>query len=59
MPLKSEEIKELKKQLSEQIKHLPHEQKLEAQKQIDSMSPEALETMLLQQQKEKKKVKGY
>ncbi|OIO81478.1 hypothetical protein AUJ84_00875 [Candidatus Pacearchaeota archaeon CG1_02_32_132] len=50
MTLTSEQIKELKKQLSEQIKHLPPEEKTEAQKQIDEMSSQALETMLKQQQ---------
>lgn len=50
MPLTSEQVKELKKQLSEQIKNLPKEEKAEAQKQIDSMSSQALETMIKQQQ---------
>jgi len=53
MTLTQEQIKEFKQQLSEQIKHLPLEQKLEAQKQIDSMSPEALETMLRQESQAK------
>ena len=50
MTLTPEQIKELKSQLSEQIKNLPENQKAEAQKQIDSMSSEALETMIKQQQ---------
>jgi hypothetical protein len=49
MTLTQEEINELKTQLSQQIQHLPDEQKSEAQKQIDSMSPEALESMIKQQ----------
>ena len=49
MALTSEQVKELKKQLSEQIAHLPPSEKTEAQKQIDSMSSQALETMLKQQ----------
>lgn len=49
MTLTSEQIKELKKQLSEQIEHLHPAEKTEAQKQIDEMSPQALETMLKQQ----------
>lgn len=47
--LSKEQISELKKQLSEQIKHLPAEKKAQAQKQIDSMSSEALEEMLQEQ----------
>jgi histidine triad (HIT) family protein len=50
MVLTPEQVKELKRQLSEQIKNLPEEQKKQAQAQIDSMSAEALETMLRQQQ---------
>jgi len=50
MTLTKEQIKELKEQLFEQIQHLPLEQKIEAKKEIDSLSEEALETMLKQQQ---------
>ena len=50
MALTPEEISDLKKQLAEQIQHLPEAQRAEAQKQIDNMSPEALESMLQQQQ---------
>ncbi len=50
MPLTKEQIAELKRQLSEQIQHLPEEQREAAQQQIDSMSDEAIETMLLEQQ---------
>jgi len=49
MPLTPEQIKTLKAQLSEQIQHLSSDKKAEAQKQIDSMSSEALESMLKQQ----------
>lgn len=49
MVLSQEQIKELKNQLSMQINHLPLEQKEEAQKQIDEMSPDALESMLEEQ----------
>jgi len=52
MALTQEQVQELKKQLSEQIQHLPPNQKDEAQKQIDNMSSEALESMLNQQKKE-------
>jgi|TARA_B100000315_G_C14371830_1_gene493330 histidine triad (HIT) family protein len=54
MALTQEQIKELKEQLAEQIKNLPEEQKSSAQSQIDSMSSEALETMLKQQQEQVK-----
>lgn len=50
MALTPEQVQELKKQLSEQIQNLPEDQKAQAQEQIDSMSPEALEGMLRQQQ---------
>jgi len=50
MPLTEEQIKELKSQLSQQIENLPSDQKAAAQKQIDEMSPGALESMLKQQQ---------
>lgn len=49
MTLTEKQISELKKQLSSQIQKLPEEQKREAQKQIDSMSSKALESMLEQQ----------
>jgi len=50
MALSQEQIQELKKQLSEQIENLPEEQRISAQSQIDTMSSEALESMLKQQQ---------
>lgn len=46
MALTPEEIKNFKAQLAQQIQHLPHDKKAEAQKQIDNLSPEALESML-------------
>lgn len=49
MALKEEQIKELKSQLLSQIQNLPEDKKAQAQKQINEMSPEALETMLNQQ----------
>lgn len=49
MPLTQEEVKELKVQLMEQVQHLPPEQKKQAQAQIESMSSEALESLLKQQ----------
>lgn len=50
MVLTPEQVKELKRQLSEQINHLPENQKAQAQKQIDDMSAEAIESMLREQQ---------
>jgi len=49
MALTKEQIQNLKEQLSSQIQHLPPEQRKQAQEQIDSLSPEALELMLKQQ----------
>jgi histidine triad (HIT) family protein len=51
--LTPDQIEDLKDQLSEQIQHLPADQRVAAQQQIDNMSPEALETMLKQQQSAK------
>jgi len=50
MPLTPTQIKELKDQLRSQITHLPPDKKAEAETQIEQLSPEALETMLSQQQ---------
>lgn len=55
MTLTEEQVQALKKRLSDQIQHLPPDQKEAAQKQIDEMSPEAIESMLkleMEQQKE-------
>lgn len=49
MTLTQEQIKELKFQLSQQIQNLPADKKQAAQQQIDSLSPEALEYMLKEQ----------
>jgi histidine triad (HIT) family protein len=49
MTLTEEQIKNLKEQLKQQVEHLPEDKKLEAIKQIDSLSSEALEEMLKQQ----------
>jgi histidine triad (HIT) family protein len=49
MVLTPKQVEDLKAQLSQQIQQLPEDQRVAAQKQIDSMSPEALESMLEQQ----------
>lgn len=49
MTLTPEQVKELKDQLREQVKTLPEQQKASALAQIESMSPEALEAMVKQQ----------
>ena len=54
MPLTSQQIKELKSQLNQQIQHLPLDKKAEAQDEIDKMSQESLEIMLKQQQSQQK-----
>ena len=58
MALTQEQITELKAQLLQQVKSLPEDQKKEAEKQIEEMSAESLETMLKQQQQTKGKEKG-
>lgn len=54
MALTPEQISDLKKQLKEQISNLPTEKKSQALQQIDSLSPQALELMLKQQNQEVK-----
>ena len=49
MTLSKEKIKTAKEQLSVQIQNLPFGQREEAQKQIDSLSDEAIEEMISQQ----------
>tara|TARA_Y100000034_G_scaffold48154_1_gene59419 strand:+ start:928 stop:1548 length:621 start_codon:yes stop_codon:yes gene_type:complete len=51
MTLTSEQVQELKNQLRQQVdsQNLPPDQKAQALKQIDEMSPGAIETMLKQQ----------
>lgn len=46
MSLSKEQISSLKKQLIEQIKHLPENKRKEAEEQIESLSEEAIEEML-------------
>ena len=58
MTLTAEHIKELKSQLSEQIQNLPAEQKEAAQKQIDSLSPQALATTVRGDPQAKRRVAG-
>jgi len=50
MVLTPEQTKELKEQLKEQVKDLPPGKKEQALVQIEAMSPDALETMLMNQQ---------
>lgn len=47
--LTSEQVAELKKQLTQQIQHLPEDRKAEAQEQIDALTEEDLEHMLQEQ----------
>lgn len=54
MALTQEQIKELKDQLKDQVKSMPEAQKAAALKQIESLSPQALEEMLKQQSKSSK-----
>jgi histidine triad (HIT) family protein len=49
MPLNEKEVQELKEQLKQQVQNLPPQQKQLAEQQIDTMSPEAIETMVEQQ----------
>lgn len=49
MPLAPEQVKILKEQLLSQIQNLPEDKKEEAAKQIEELSPQALELMLKQQ----------
>jgi len=49
MALAEDQIKEIKNQLRAQIAHLPEEQKKQAEEQIESLSPEAVESLLKQQ----------
>lgn len=49
MPLTPEEVEELKEQLRQQVQHLPEQQRQTAEAQIESLSAEALESMLEQQ----------
>ena len=51
MALTPQQIKILKEQLLSQIENLPEDKKVEAKRQIESLSPQALELMLKQQGK--------
>jgi histidine triad (HIT) family protein len=51
MALTPQQIKILKKQLLSQIENLPEDKKTEAMRQIETLSPQALELMLKQQEK--------
>ncbi|MEK6844170.1 MAG: HIT domain-containing protein [Nanoarchaeota archaeon] len=53
MAITKQQAKELKAQLIQQISNLPPERKAEAEYQINSLSEEALESMLDEQQKTK------
>lgn len=53
MTLTPEEISEIKAQLREQVNHLPAQQKEAALKQIEQMSPQAVEALLNQQRAKK------
>ncbi len=50
MTLAPEEVEEIKDQLREQVNHLPEDKKAQALAQIDSLSTEAVETLVKQQQ---------
>lgn len=54
MALTEEQIKELKKQLKEQVQNLPGSKRQEALRQIEEMSPQSIEIMLRQQQAKEK-----
>lgn len=47
--LSQAQVAELKKQLSDQIKHLPESQRIQAQEEINDLSEEALESMIEEQ----------
>jgi histidine triad (HIT) family protein len=56
MTLTKEQVSILKKQLFEQIKHLPAEQRKEAEKQIEELSDTAIEEMLESQKESSIKI---
>jgi histidine triad (HIT) family protein len=58
MALTQEQVKALKEQLVQQIQHLPESKKSLALQQIEALSPEALESMLKQQQRSHGKEKS-
>ena len=56
MALTQQQIKILKEQLLSQIENLPGDKKAEARRQIETLSPQALELMLKQQEKERESI---
>lgn len=56
MTLTPEQIRELKAQLIQQVHHLPEKQKSQAVQQIESLSPQALESLIKQRQSQDKSV---
>jgi|SRR3989344_2306208 len=56
MPLTKEQISNLKKQLLEQVKNIPESQRIEAEKQIQELSDEAIESMLETQKESQVKI---
>lgn len=56
MTLTKQQVEDLKNQLKSQVQNLPEDKKREAISQIDSMSAEALETMLQQQSSQEKTI---
>lgn len=50
MALTPEQVEEIRQQLREQVQNLPEEKKQQALVQIDSLSPQAIELMVKQQQ---------
>ena len=52
MSLSQEEINEAKSQLKSQVSHLPQDKKVQALKQIDEMSSEAIEALIEQQKQQ-------
>lgn len=56
MALSKEQVSELKKQLLNQISHLPKDQKKEAENQIEELSDEAIESILESQKSSEIKI---
>jgi histidine triad (HIT) family protein len=56
MALTPQQIKILKEQLLSQIENLPENTKAEAKRQIETLSPQALELMLKQQEKKQERI---
>jgi len=58
MALTQGQIEDVKSQLRQQIKHLPEEKRKEAEKQIDSLSEQAIEELIKQQHSGESSNKG-